>query len=167
MSDIPTGAPVKAFIAAKRRGWFEFELYPQFWRDPISNTYYRNRKWFHVFFKETNKLRVPAKPGIYMFVVAPRHARLRDHTYIFYVGQATDLQVRFGQYQKEMRGEAETDRPRVVDFLSYFDGHVFFNYTLVPAVELTKAEDLLVDYITPWANVRTHLKAKLGSPTTA
>jgi hypothetical protein len=165
MRDIPTAPSVKAFIFSRRLGRVEFELYPQLWRAPKTTTFYRGRKWSYVFFKASNKSRVPQESGIYMFVVAPRHANLRDHTYIFYVGQADDLQRRFCNYLTEMQGQRiDKDRERVVDFLNYFQGHVFFNYTLVPLTELDQAENFLVDHITPWANVRTHLRAQLGAP---
>lgn len=96
-----------------------------------------------------------------MFIIAPRHAYLRDHTYIFYVGQADDLSRRYGQYLDEQFGEdLEHDRERIVDFLDYFKGHVYFKYMLFPKAELDKAEDYLVDSIYPWANTRHRKEAK-------
>ena len=164
MAGIPITPPIHAVIAAKRKASYDFEFYPQLWRDRKSSAYYRHRKWHHVFFKIANQQFLPAKPGIYMFVVAPRHAHLRDHTYIFYVGQTDNIQRRFGEYFGEMRGIDIDDRERIVDFLNYFEGHIFFNYTQVPQNELDDAENYLVDRIKPWANVRTRIKGLLASP---
>jgi hypothetical protein len=166
MANIPTLAPVLAYISKKQNALFDFELYPELWRDKkMANTYYRSKKWLHVYFTEDCQKLLPKSPGIYMFVVAPRHAYLRDHTYIFYVGQTDNIYRRFGEYHTEKKGERiSADRERVVRFLNHFNGHIYFNYVTIPEAELDKAEDLLVDHIKPWANIKTKIKAKLAEP---
>jgi hypothetical protein len=164
MSDVPIAQPVKALVGVKRRAKFEFELYPNLWERKGLGRSFKKSKWKYVFFNRENRQNIPKGSGIYMFVVAPRHAYLRDHTYIFYVGQADDLNRRYGQYLDEQFGEdLDQDRERIVDFLDYFKGHVYFNYVLFPKNELDKAEDYLVDHIYPWANTihRKEAKAKL------
>ena len=167
---IPEVAPVKALISAKRAGKFDFELYPQLWERTGYATIMRAAKWKHVFFDQASHPKIPKLSGIYMFVVAPRHAYLRDHTYIFYVGKADDLYRRYGEYLEEKLGEdLEHDRERIVDFLNYFKGHIYFNYTTCPAGELIQREDYLVDHIYPWANSRHRkvAKARLLAPQNA
>ncbi len=164
---VPETTPVKAVVFAKRLAKYEFELYPQLWERSGYAQVMRSAKWKHVFFNQANRAKVPKESGIYMFVVAPRHAYLRDHTYIFYVGKAHDLYHRYGEYLDEKLGEdLEMDRERIVDFLNYFKGHVYFNYATCPVEELVQREDYLVDHIYPWANSRHRkvAKARLMAP---
>ena len=161
MNSIPETAPVKALIHAKRMGKYEFELYPHLWERKGFARRMKKVSWQHVFFNEANKVKVPKTSGIYMFVVAPRHAFLRDHTYIFYVGQAVNLHQRFDEYLTEELGEdLEHDRERIVDFLDRFRGFLYFNYFECARTELDLREYYLVDHIYPWGNTRHQKVAK-------
>jgi hypothetical protein len=161
MSEIPETTPVKAVIAAKRVAKYEFQLYPQLWERSGYAKVMKKVKWNRVFFEEANRPKVPKEAGIYMFVVAPRHAYLRDHTYIFYVGQADDLHRRYKEYlDEELGDDLAHDRERIVEFLNYFKGHLFFNYFTCAPNDLTKREYYLVDHIYPWANSRHQKEAR-------
>jgi hypothetical protein len=161
MSDIPTTTPVKAFIDIKDYAKFVFELYPHLWEKEGFAKVYERKAWENIFFNEENQKLIPKRSGIYMFVVAPMHAYLRDHTYIFYVGQADDLNRRYGEYLEERKGERfGVDRERIVKFLSYFQNHIYFNYTIFEKAELETAEYYLVDNIYPWANRKHKKEAK-------
>lgn len=161
MNEIPETTPVRALVGARRAAVFDFELYPHLWERRGYARVMKKVKWASVFFVPENSDRVPSEPGIYMFVVAPRHAYVRDHTYIFYIGQAVDLNQRYENYLKEELGEElEKDRERIVDFLNHCRGHIYFNYFLCPEPELTTREDYLVDHIYPWANTRHRKDAK-------
>ncbi len=160
-------APVIAFIREKRMAKFEFELHPKLWERNKHVCGMNKARWKHVFFNDTNLCNIPKEPGIYMFVVAPRHAYLRDHTYIFYVGQANNLNRRYDNYLHERVGEdLEHDRERIVDFMDRFKGHIFFNYHTCLEKELDSKEDYLVDHVFPWANSRHKktIKAVLAKP---
>lgn len=148
-------APVRAYVAEHRGAQYTFELYPQLWERCATPLRMKTAKWQRVFFKPENQGIIPNSPGIYMFVVAPRHAYLRDHTYIFYVGKAKSLQRRYGEYISERLGEdIEHDRERIVDFLSRFKGHLYFHYHCCAESEIENKEDYLVDRIYPWGNTR-------------
>lgn len=158
---IPEISPIKGIIGARRNAKYDFELYPHLWQQSRYSREMKKLKWNYVYFKEDNREKIPRNSGIYMFVVAPRYAYLRDHSYIFYVGQATDLHKRYGDYLEEEKGEdIEHDRERIVDFLNYFKGYIYFNYFLCQINELDKNEDYLVDHIYPWANTRHRKVAK-------
>jgi hypothetical protein len=47
-------------------------------------------------------------------------------------------------------------------FLNHFDGYLQFHYTLVPKEELTMAEALLKDNLTPYGNTQLELKGRLA-----
>jgi len=161
VSGIPETTPVRALVAARRVARFDFELYPHLWERRGYARVMKKVKWWSLFFNEENRSRVVSQSGIYMFVVAPRHAYLRDHTYIFYVGQATDLNTRYGEYLREESGhELEADRERIVDFMNYCRGYIYFNYFVCPVAELDRREYYLVDHIYPWANSRHQKAAK-------
>ena len=167
MSDIEQTAPVMALASARRSAYYDFELYPHLWERRGYARVMKKARWKSVFFGESNRSKVPQESGIYMFVVAPRHAYIRDHTYIFYVGQADNLNERYGQYMREELGRhIDGDRERIVYFLNHCKGHVYFNYFTCPASELTTREDYLVDHIYPWANTKhkKEAKAKLAKP---
>ncbi len=147
-------APIRAFVIEKRLSTYTFEFYPHLWERNPHRFGMKKAVWKYVYYDSTSTNKLPEQPGIYMFVVSPRHAYIRDHTYIFYVGQAKNIRKRFKQYLNEELGEDETDRERIVDFLDRFKGHIFFNYHLCPLNELDEKEDYLVDHIFPWANSR-------------
>jgi len=169
MNQVPTDPPVLGIVQARRMAKYEFELYPHLWERVGHSKIIKKLKWRYVFFNEGNKAEIPKSSGIYMFIVAPRHAYIRDHTYIFYVGKAVNLYERYYQYQTEQLGEdLAADRERIVDFLNRFKGHIYFNYLLCPESDLETHEDYLVDHIYPWANTRHRksAKAKLLTPQT-
>lgn len=147
--------PVKAYVGETRAAKYDFELYPQLWERKNNHLRMRKARWSRVYFCDKNKHSVPDVPGIYMFVVAPRHAYIKDHTYVFYVGKTTNLKRRYCQYIREEYGEdLEHDRERIVDFLSRFRGYVYFHYHVCDEREIEQKEDYLVDRIFPWANSR-------------
>ena len=156
----PIGNPVLAHIKAKRDGLYEFKLYPKLWSCPTLAAYYKGRKWEVMSFTN-HPPALPASSGIYMFVVGPYCGDLKDHSYIFYVGKATNIRKRYAEYLKEKAGKGANPREQIVLFLNEFDGYLHFHYTLVPKGELTQAEALLKDNLTPVANTQLELKGRL------
>jgi hypothetical protein len=157
---VPAGNPILADIKAKREGLYEFKLYPQLWSCPKLAAYYKGRKWQVVPFTSPPPV-LPASSGIYMFVVGPYCGDLKDHSYIVYVGKATNLRKRYSEYLQEKAGKCANPRERVVLVLNEFDGYLHFHYTPVPKNELTEAEALLKDNLTPFCNTQLELKGRL------
>ncbi len=158
--EAPIENPILADITAKREGLYEFKLYPQLWTCPELAAYYKGRNWEVAPFTDPPP-NLPASSGIYMFVVAPYCGDLKDHSYIFYVGKATNIRERYSNYLDEKAGKGSNPREQIVLFLNKFDGYLHFHYTLVPKEELSQAEDLLKDNLTPVANTQLKLKGRL------
>ena len=154
-------SPVLADFRAKKEGIFQFKLYPQLWGSKELASYYKGRKWEVVPFSDPPPA-LPDKPGIYMFVAGPYCGDLADHSYILYVGKATSLKKRYPKYLTEKNGGGENPREHVVLFLNHFAGYLQFHYTLVPKEELTMAEALLKDNLTPYGNTQLELKGRLA-----
>lgn len=159
--EVPIENPLLAEFKAKKAGLYQFKLYPQLWSSPELAAYYKGRQWDVVPFIDPPPA-LPAESGIYMFVVGPYCGGLRDHSYIFYVGKATNLKQRYSDYLTEKAGEGPSPREHVVMFLNEFDGYLHFHYTLVPKEELAQAEALLKDNLTPVANTQLELIGRLA-----
>ena len=158
--DVPADKAIVAEFRAKKAGLYEFKLYPKLWNTPELATYYKDRKWEIVPFVSPAP-ELPKASGIYMFVVGPYCGGLRDHSYIFYVGKTTNVRKRFAHYLLEKDGRVTNPREEIVMMLNDFDGYLHFHYTLVPSDELTQAETLLKDNLTPVANTQLELKGRL------
>lgn len=147
---------------ARERAIYPFELHPDLWKCPDIAPYYAARIWQKVPFTDPPPA-LPDEPGIYMFVVAPHCGGLNDHSYIFYVGKATNLRTRYQEYLVERAGGGHSPRPKVVKFLRHLQDFVYFHYTLVPANDLAQAESLLKDNLTPFANSQVNVIGRLDS----
>ena len=157
-----TGKALLAEFKAKKEGMYQFKLYPQLWKSPALARYYSGRKWdVHEFTNPAPSL--PDISGIYMFVVAPYCAGLKDHSYIFYVGKAKNIRKRYNEYLIEKEGGGENPRGEIMILLNDFEGYLHFHFTAVPEVELKTAEDLLKDNLTPVSNTQLALIGKLTS----
>jgi hypothetical protein len=159
--EAPLDNPVLADFLARKEGEFPFRLYPRLWGTKELADYYKGRKWEVVKFTDPPPV-LPDEPGIYMFVAGPYCGGLTDHSYIFYVGKATSLKRRYPEYLIEKAGGGSNPRERVVLFLNHFDGYLQFHYTLVPKEELTSAESLLKDNLTPYGNTQLELRGRLA-----
>jgi|GEM_PF-5690518 len=124
--EAPKGEALKAQFKAKKFGKYEFELYPELWEITEIDEYYDGKEWNKTKFIERPDPSPPSESGIYMFVVAPHCGKLLDHSYIFYVGQAVNLNVRYSQYLKEKDCLCDNPREKVVNFLQSLAGFCFF-----------------------------------------
>ncbi len=159
--EAPKGEVLIAQINAGLIGVYEFELYPELWSVPKIEKYYCSRNWSITRFCDTPSIIIPPRSGIYMFVVAPYCGNLKDHSYIFYVGQTTNLENRYKHYLREQKGLGPSPRRKVVRFLYHLKDYVFFHFTEVPENELDEAENLLKDNLTPPANDRKIILGRL------
>jgi hypothetical protein len=76
-----------------------------------------------------------------MFVVGPYCGDLKDHSYIFYVGKATNIRKRYSEYLQEKVGKGANPREQIVLFLNDFDGYLQFHYTPVPKEDLMSEDN--------------------------
>ncbi len=159
--EVPKGEALLAQITAAWKGVYTFELYPELWSVPKIEEYYCSRSWSITKFCDPPSIDIPPKSGIYLFVVAPYCGHLKDHSYIFYVGQTTNLKNRYKHYLREQRGLGSSPRPKVVRFLNHLKDYVFFHFTEIPKNELDEAENLLKDNLTPQANDRKTILGRL------
>lgn len=155
------GKALLAQIDAAKGGEYTFELYPQLWSIPKIEEYYCSRNWSFTKFCDTPSIDIPPKSGIYLFVVAPYCGHLKDHSYIFYVGQTTNLKNRYKHYLSEQRGLGSSPRLKVVRFLNHLKDYIFFHFTEIPENELNEAENLLKDNLTPPANDQKKIYGRL------
>jgi hypothetical protein len=157
---VPVANPLLAEFLAEKAGIYPFKLYPQLWISPKLAAYYKGRKWTIVPFTDPPPP-LPDKSGIYMFVVGPYCGGLQDHSYIFYVGKATSIKKRYPRYLLEKAGKGPNPRKNVVLFLNDFEDHLQFHYTLIPKGQITRAEALLKDNLTPPGNVQLEIIGRL------
>lgn len=154
------GKALLAEFKAEKEGIYEFKLYPQLWHSKDLATFYAEKKWTICEFK-TPPPELPTTSGIYMFVVGPYCARLKDHSYIFYVGKTNNIKKRYSQYLDEKEGKGTNPRKEIMLLLNNFEGFLYFHFAEVAESELTKAEDLLKDSITPVSNTQLGIIGKL------
>jgi len=155
-----TGDPLKAQFVAQKAGEYTFKLYPQLWKSIDLANYYLSKKWTVVKFQKPAPS-LPKKSGIYMFIVGPYCGGIQDHSYIFYIGKATNIKTRYRNYLDEKEGKGFNPRKEVVLFLNNFEDFLYFHFTEVPAAELDKAEKLLKDNLTPVANDQVAIIGRL------
>lgn len=155
------GNPILAEFQAEKDGIYDFKLYPQLWGSLELERFYRGRNWtIHQFLDPGPDLEPIS--GIYMFVVSPECGGIRDHSYIFYVGQTTNQRVRYKHYLNEKKGNVANPRRALVMLLNYFEGYIYFHFTPVPAADLDRAEKILKDNITPVSNTQLEIIGRLA-----
>ena len=127
-----------------------FILWPQKWqsftRDLSSYT------WQEYEFNEATANNIPTEVGVYCFVIKPNIANHPACSYLMYIGQTTDqnLRKRFKQYLKEKDGTAKS-RPKVRYILQKYEGYLhFICMPLNGDVTPKEVEDELINaYIPP------------------
>lgn len=154
-------APIAAQWQSFDSDNYSFRLHPELWRNDTISAYFQSKKWTSVEFVEANRIVLPTDSGVYMFVAEPHLASIQDHSYIFYVGKATNLRTRYGEYLKEKKCKLAHNRKSVVKFLNHLECYLYFHYTLIPSSELDKAEGYLKDNIDPPANTQTDIIGRL------
>lgn len=108
--------------------------------------------WTPVKFSKGNKKKVPAKKGIYAFVVIPGLENISSNGYLFYIGIAghkskNTLQERFGQYLSE---QSAMKRSGIYYLLNRYKNYLHFAYaTPHHKKDLKKIETALLDVYQP------------------
>ncbi len=98
-------------------------------------------EWRTVALNQGCRSKVPTSAGIYSLVVNPEIAGHPGCSYLMYVGKATDLRRRFGEYLTTER----TRRPKIVRLLEMYTGHIAFYYSRVALDALGPAEEQLIN----------------------
>ena len=104
--------------------------------------------WESVELNKTHQAKVPAAPGIYSLLVQPGIANHGDCSYLMYLGKASSLRTRFGNYLTSER----TRRPKIVRLLHLYEGCIQFCYSRVSVTKLDAVEEQLYDAFIPPCN---------------
>jgi len=124
---------------------YTFYLLPRLWRecvvaDPLG--------WTVAKFEDNSRDNIPTQSGIYTFLLQPGIADHPSCSYLMYVGQASNLATRFGNYLTTE--QKPTGRPKLRRFFYRYEGYIWFCYTQVPANKLDDIESaLLAGYVPP------------------
>lgn len=132
-----------------------FILMPKRWQQ-----YRDSHQWIVHPCDKTQKVLIPDAPGIYTFLVQPGIASHPSCSYLMYVGKATSLRRRFGQYFSERN--RTTGRPNIIFLFNKFEGNLWFCYTAVAKPQLASVENALIDAYMPPLNDQIQAKAKKG-----
>lgn len=128
---------------------YEFVLWPCRWQSyRCSNVH----NWRLCRLVDLERDRIPDQPGVYTLLIQPGIASHPACSYLMYIGQATSLRRRFGDYLNRER--RETGRPKIFRLLNKYSDHVWFCFTLVPPESLTEVEDALTAAYVPPCNDR-------------
>lgn len=132
-----------------------FILMPKKWQ-----TYQSSHQWNIRKCELIEKPNIPDVSGIYTFLVRPGIADHPSCSYLMYVGKATSLRTRFGQYFSERN--RETGRPNIIHLFSKYPSNLWFCYTEVPKLQLSTVENALIDALMPPLNDQIQGRAKKG-----
>ena len=97
---------------------------------------------------KSHKPKIPAVPGIYSLLVQPGIANHADCSYLMYLGKATSLRSRFGNYLTTEK----TRRPKIVRLLQMYEGNIQFCYSKVREAKLDAIEEQLYNAFVPPCN---------------
>lgn len=123
---------------------------------------YRNRvpcRWQEYRLEAGNQVSIPDRSGVYTLILVSGVAGHPFSSYLMYVGQASDLRRRFGEYLSTER--RESGRPRIFRLLNLYNSHLWFCYTEAPQADITTLEDDLMEAFLPPCNSPSRFPASL------
>lgn len=132
-----------------------FILMPSKWQ-----LYQSTHQWTMHKCDKSLKGQVPDMSGIYTFLIQPGIASHPSTSYLMYVGKASSLRTRFGQYFSER--SRTTGRPNIIFLFNKYPNHLWFCYTLIPKPQLGSIETDLISAFMPPFNDQIQAKAKKG-----
>lgn len=106
--------------------------------------------WKTVTLDPSKRAAVPAAPGIYSLLVQPGIASHAECSYLMYLGKASSLRSRFGNYLTSER----LRRPKIVRLLEMYNDHIHFCYSQVPKTKLDAVEEQLYTAYVPPCNAQ-------------
>lgn len=122
-------------------------LWPAQWKTCGSHL---KLSWNSIVLDSKNKADVPNATGIYSLLIQPGIAKHAACSYLMYLGQATSLRKRFGDYLTRER----TKRPKVVRLLEMYPGYIQFCYCKVDKTKLDHIEEQLYNAFVPPCNTK-------------
>jgi excinuclease UvrABC nuclease subunit len=132
-----------------------FILMPKLWQE-----YRVSHNWVMHPCNQAQKSLIPDIPGIYTLLVQPGIASHPSCSYLMYVGKATSLKRRFGEYFSERK--RATGRPNIIFLFNKFENNLWFCYTTINKDQLSSVENALIDAYMPPLNDQIQAKAKKG-----
>lgn len=132
-----------------------FLLFPEFWNDPNKHINHKI-EWENILFQEANLNLIPNKSGVYCFVVIPPTSSFLFETrYLFYIGKATSLRIRFKNYIDEKNNIGigkQKPRIKVQEMLNDYYGCIYFFYAELASGLIGNVEDKLLNLYMPYVN---------------
>lgn len=135
----------------------EFVLWPRKWQEYDNVNLVCN--WQMHRLVEVERPNIPNQSGVYTLLVQPGIAAHPACSYIMYVGQATSLRRRFGDYLTSEK--RESGRPKIFRLLNMYENNLWFCYALVPNDRLDVFEDALMASYLPPKNSDNRLPASV------
>lgn len=113
-----------------------------------------NHTWVEVDFPPNPRDAIPKEPGVYVFVVQPNLFDLKQASALLYVGKATSLYSRIGEYISELSKRfVDSKRPHIWRMVNVWNGHLRYIFTTTQTV--AEAEDLekrMLEALIPYFN---------------
>jgi hypothetical protein len=135
----------------------QFVLWPRMWQD-YSKVELTHNWHLHQLIK-SEKVNIPIEPGIYTLLIQPGIASHPACSYLMYVGQASSLRRRFGEYLTSEK--RKSGRPNIFRLLNMYENNLWFCYTLVSNDQLDMYEDALMASYLPPKNSPSRLTANM------
>jgi len=126
---------------------WDLVLWPKKWQDYHCS---QAGDWETYRLGDVERESIPDQPGIYTLLVQPGIAKHPACSYLMYVGQATSLHRRFGDYLNRER--RATGRPKIFRLLNKYSDHLWFCFSRIPQESLTEVEDALIAAHVPPCN---------------
>lgn len=128
------------------------------WRRVSEST--GSAEWKRVSLHPDNRSLIPSSPGVYVMCVRTRDLHLSGKLFeslmsAIYVGQATNLKVRFAQH---VRG----DRAGLKQAMQTFRTISFYYIVLKDRQQLSRVEQCLIDALGPSVNSINAMRAREG-----
>lgn len=140
----------------QRYMWPRLCLDNRIWEQPTRLLHNHSLQWQECSFDRSNKVHVPDRQGIYMFVLKSNNSIFanNNHSYILYVGQTVNLKQRFSKYFSYKNSDKPSDQLKRIMVLVW-EGKLTFNFfetTNFTGAQLDDIEFDLIDMIVPPMN---------------
>jgi hypothetical protein len=140
---------------------YNFTLWPRLW-EMFNNSF--SYSWAKQLFKKSVMDEIPARSGIYTFVIEPRIANHPSCAFLVYVGKTDNLKRRFGEYIEVQEGKRRHS-PLLEQALSQHleKEYLFFYYSFHAKDSLKLYEQALIDgFVPPWNDKKT-ISSSIGN----
>lgn len=135
-------------LQADHHRWRTFCADCRLWEAPTKILHNHTLNWQEVKFERSNATMLPQSMGVYMFVLRSSNAPMTNsqHSYIMYVGQASNLQERFTGYFGYVKSKKPSDQLKRIMILIWQE-RLQFHYFETPNFTLKELTDIEFDLI--------------------